>query len=649
MSLSHSSYRPEIDGLRAIAVLPVIFYHAGFVFFSGGYIGVDVFFVISGYLITTIMIKDLELERFSLVSFYERRVRRILPALYFLLVFTTIVAIVVYLPRDLLDYFKSLFSVIVYGSNIFFWLDADYFATDSDLLPLLHTWSLSVEEQFYLLFPLLLASLFRFGTTVVYGVIGSIVIVSLTVSIWAGVVNPEMSFYLLPSRAWELGVGCMGALYHRHHGQLSKSRYADAIGMIGLMMIATSIHLFDHQTDFPSYNALLPTIGTVLLLLFTDERTRVGRILGSKMLVGIGLVSYSAYLWHHPLFAFARYLNVGPLSTAQYAVLIAITMVLAYMSWKFVEAPFRDKHHIGSKSIWTMAGATSILFVLVALVGIQQDGFRTLYEGRLDNRQLAIWQQSEITRHDPVATDGECVFRSRSLDSKTIDTYVACSEIHGQSTIIFGDSHAMDVYNAYVYTKDEPFVLGLADAGCRIGSESDQTCFFGDLVDFVEKYKLTISKIYYNQAGFYLLQDENGQPGTRAMFKRHNMPVYNPNTSSIDPILEYLGRLEDYAPITWIGPWTEPHLNGNMLLRNAIECQLIRNPVHPSIVLTFDQLDDTIRQRLQSSGIPYISSIDRIQFDWDVDLYGCEGSFWRDGDHFNTLGEKRFGARLFNE
>lgn len=329
-------YRGEIDGLRALAVVPVILFHAGFELFSGGFVGVDVFFVISGYLITTLLIEDIENNNFSIVRFYKRRAQRILPALFFVVLACVPPASLLMMPGQLKDFSQSLVAVSLFGSNVLFWQESGYFDTAAEEKPLLHTWSLAVEEQYYVLFPIFLLLAWRFGKNKVFWAIVLSATISLILSEWAWRNSPVANFYLAPTRAWELFAGSIAAFIVQKHG-VQKSNVLSLMGLAGIVF---SIFAYDATTPFPSVYALVPVLGVVLLVLFADQRTVAAKLLSTKGFVGIGLISYSAYLWHQPLFAFAR------IYYSEFSELVAISLAigsifLAYLSWRFIEMPFR--------------------------------------------------------------------------------------------------------------------------------------------------------------------------------------------------------------------------------------------------------------------------------------------------------------------
>ena len=344
-------YRSEIDGLRALAVFPVVFYHAGFDLFSGGFVGVDIFFVISGYLITSLIIRELENNTFSLVNFYERRARRILPAL-FLVIFVSSLFSFIFLTRsEIGSYFKSVTATLLFYSNYYFWKTVPYFASESDLEPLLHTWSLSIEEQFYIAFPLLLILLHKYFKKNILFFLIICFVSSLIVCQFAAVkTGGRFNFYFTLSRGWELALGGISAYYLFKKKNLSSNNISNnLLTSIGLSLILFSIFFFNKQTLYPSFYTLLPTIGTVLIILFARENSYLKKILSNKILVFMGLISYSFYLWHQPLLAFGN-IYFANFSEQLKVFSIIIALFCSFLSWNFIEKLFRDKKKLVLKN-----------------------------------------------------------------------------------------------------------------------------------------------------------------------------------------------------------------------------------------------------------------------------------------------------------
>ena len=376
-------YRREIDGLRSLAVLPVIFFHAGIDAFSGGFVGVDVFFVISGYLITTLILQEKSAGRFSIANFYERRVRRILPVLMLVVLCCLPFAHWLMLPGKLLSFSNSVVSVVLFVSNFLFWTESGYFRDASEEKPLLHTWSLAVEEQYYLLFPLLVVVAWRLGPRRLAYLVLAMAVASLALSEIGARRFPVANFFLAPSRVWELFAGALCAFHLA--GPDARPRSSTALSLAGLIMIAVAVHAYSASTLFPSTMALLPVLGTALVILFSAG-TPVGSLLSTPPLVWVGLLSYSAYLWHQPLFAFVRIHGGANPSTPAALGLIAVVFVLSYLSWRFVEMPFRSRTRTSLRQVALFVGGLTAANVAYAVLSIQQDGFVNRY--RPEDRPL---------------------------------------------------------------------------------------------------------------------------------------------------------------------------------------------------------------------------------------------------------------------
>ncbi len=421
-------YRSEIDGLRAIAVLPVIFFHAGLDFFSGGYVGVDVFFVISGYLITSILISDMEVGRFSILRFYERRARRILPALFVVIAACIPFAWFWMTPALFRDFCESIVAVIFFASNVLFWSESGYFAEAAELKPLLHTWSLAVEEQYYLFFPIFLLLLPRVGRKKLFWVIVVFALVSLLLSEWAWRNATTANFYLAPTRAWELLAGSICAFVTTGRSVPS----SNPVGLLGLALIIVSIFAFDDATPFPSLYAVLPVGGTMLVILFAQAGTWGARILSTPALVAIGMVSYSAYLWHQPLFAFARLKSIGEPSHLLMVSLAIAALLLAAVTWRYVEQPFRKSGTTAAlpfqRAVFRNSAFGGAGLVAVALLLMQAPT-------RLEINEPRLFEKFEIA--STITTD------CPGFDSIAVST--ASCRVFGSGdkiAVVWGDSHA---------------------------------------------------------------------------------------------------------------------------------------------------------------------------------------------------------------
>lgn len=435
-------YRAEIDGLRAIAVLPVMLFHAGYGYFKGGYVGVDVFFVISGYLITSIILFEKEAGTFTLAGFYERRARRILPALVVVVLVCIPFAWVWMSPRDLKEFAASVLAVALFSSNVLFWKQSGYFDSAAELKPLLHTWSLAIEEQYYLFFPLLILLAWRYGRNAVVAIIAVLAIVSLALAQWGSASEPSATFYLLPTRAWELLTGALIAFYLASEVYAAKAdtnrgrAAAEFWSALGIVLICYAVLVFDESTPFPSLLALVPTIGAGLIILFAQSHTFVGKLLATRTLVSLGLISYSAYLWHQPLLAFARLRSEQAPSGALRSALLAASLLLAYLTWATVETWFRNRKNLPRFIIFRASSAALVLMAAVGYMGYSNDGYQ---EARLNEHQRALLDTARASPKRSECHDGPA---ERNLHSASD----AC-EYFGKhvSWAVFGDSHTVEL------------------------------------------------------------------------------------------------------------------------------------------------------------------------------------------------------------
>ena len=363
------TYRPDIDGLRALAILPVLLFHAKVPGFGGGFVGVDVFFVISGYLITTLILNDIDRKQFSLMRFWERRVRRILPALIAVVIFVLVAGWFLYLPFDFKNLGQSATAQSLFASNFLFWTEAGYFGEDAEVKPLLHTWSLAVEEQFYLLFPFLAVALRRFSRkswVIVIAILGGL---SFGVNLWLSQTQPTAAFFLLPARAWELLLGALVAVAPAEWGhRTAGSSIRAVLSVLALLAIGIAVLLFNRTTRFPGVAAALPTVGAaVLIWANAGAPTPIGRVLSHRLLVGVGLISYSLYLWHWPLLVFSEYLTIDGGSLGRRLGVLALSLPLAVASWKLVELPVRRGEVLPNR-LW-LAVSCAIALGCIAVVG----------------------------------------------------------------------------------------------------------------------------------------------------------------------------------------------------------------------------------------------------------------------------------------
>jgi peptidoglycan/LPS O-acetylase OafA/YrhL len=432
-------YRPDIDGLRAVAVLSILFFHMGVERFSGGYVGVDIFFVISGYLITSIIVRELSAGEFSIARFYERRVRRILPALTVVVVVTLLTGLVLLNPAQLEELGRSAVATSVFSSNIFFFLGSGYFDGSSELKPLLHTWSLAVEEQYYILFPFLLMFIAKrysgkFGVWLI-----SLGVISLLACIAWTRIDAPVAFYLIPFRAWELLIGSVLAL--KLLPSPAGTRVRNALALLGMSMMLTSVFVYTPDTLFPGAAAVLPTIGTAFVIhAGSGGKTFVNRALSVKPMVFVGLISYSLYLWHWPVVAFARQYLINEWTDLESVVILIVILLLSTLSWRFVETPFRNRRLFGPRErLFTIFAAVSVVLISASLSMVFMKGY--------PNRDTTA-PMSDIIAADPGWQHWKNCEEAGEKDTPVPELCAIGAEQMPPSFIFWGDSHALAMASA---------------------------------------------------------------------------------------------------------------------------------------------------------------------------------------------------------
>jgi peptidoglycan/LPS O-acetylase OafA/YrhL len=431
------NYREDIDGLRAIAVLSVVLNHAGISLFSGGFIGVDVFFVISGYLITTIIVRELHANEFFLARFYERRIRRIFPALFTVLTFTTLICAVIYDSTKFMTFGKSLIATTFFVSNINFWQESGYFDISSQLKPLLHTWSLAVEEQFYIFFPLLMLLLNRYVRRAMPFILSILAVISLGLAMYQVSTDPAAAFYLPQGRAWELLAGALVAL---NISTVSIKRgFSNILEIFGILMILIPVFVYSESTQFPGLSAVPPVLGTALIILCgNQEKSLIGKILSLPALVFVGKISYSLYLWHWPLLIFGKYYAIRPLTGLETALELILIFILSSLSWRYVETPFRSRSFLKTRQIFAFATGVMGMALLVGTAIYMKSGF--------PSREMTSVEMDRDKKNDRWDFK-EC--NVNYIDNpKTIPVCELGVNARKPSFLVWGDSHAPTVGKA---------------------------------------------------------------------------------------------------------------------------------------------------------------------------------------------------------
>ena len=444
-------YRPEIDGLRAIAVLSVLVFHISSGWLPGGFTGVDVFFVISGFLITRVIATEIREGRFTYRGFYERRARRILPASLFVIAGVIVATMLFAPPRQATVVAETAIASLLFVPNIYLWRESGYFTTSAEGNPLLHMWSLGVEEQFYFVFPLALLLLYRWVPKRVLLAVIAAAAVSLALSAYFSPRNPSAAFYLLPTRAWEMmGGSILALLPDRNISSKTgvQKRAATFFSVAALATLVATFALFRGGMTFPGYNALLPVAATMALIYFTPG-TAIASLLSLRWVRFVGLISYSLYLWHWPVIVFARVRGFDPHDPTVAVAIAVISMTLATLSWRVVERPFRERKTMTIRAVVATCVAATLVAGAFAVTVIAGKGWPQRFDPQVLAYESAVDDFSPMRkachrgRGKPAAPDDSCILGGKSSD-----------------TVLWGDSHGVEL--AYALSDYRPIIQATA-------------------------------------------------------------------------------------------------------------------------------------------------------------------------------------------
>lgn len=511
--------RRDIDGLRALAVIPVVLYHFGFGLFSGGFVGVDVFFVISGFLITSIIFREINAGRFSFVDFWARRARRIIPALSVMMLAALLVGWVLMPSNDYSQLGRAVRYQAMFVSNILFMRQDGYFNPASDFKPLLHTWSLSVEEQYYILFPLLMVLLTRYlrqWRWVLFGLL----VASFALNVGVIRRNPDEAFFLLPMRAWELLCGAMLAVLPASSRKFSPLIY-QAVSGVGLLAVLYAIFGFNKYTLFPGWAALLPVLGATAMLWANGHApTLVGRVLSLRGMVGVGLISYSWYLWHWPVFVYANAISVDGMQALEAGGWVLLTLALAWLSWRLVELPFREKRLLAGRKPVLFGGLATLLIIgLAGQLVRSSDGVPSRLSGQaLQYAQARDWQRGQM----------DCLLQRDSEDMSKVCRFGG-DEQTSPVQLVWGDSHAAALKPAIEADAERYGIpVWLASlSGCLpiLGHETRQQCqdFNQATLQSIREHKIR-DVVLAARWSLYLYGEEDGDM-QHVLYRDDSRPV----------------------------------------------------------------------------------------------------------------------------
>lgn len=649
-NLEKLDFSYSLNYLRSLAVVAVILYHFEYSLFKHGYLGVDIFFVISGFLIGHSLLYNIQENIFSISDFYSKRIKRIIPSLLSVVLFTTTIFYFVSYPFQLKQIantilWKSFFIVNEYFSNTI-----DYFSQLNALNPLIHLWSISVEEQFYIFFPIILFFLNKKYWSIEKFLLSIFFISLLIFSL------PNSSYYSIVSRGWQILLGVLIVIFSPKNLKI-----IEEVINLKLLKLLNSVFLIFLLVDFrlnfidinltDNFRAIAISISTSVVILLRNEYKLINSNL-SRPINQVGLMSYSLYLFHQPILAFFKApLNSIDLNDFQIMVLVFLISIINY---KFVENRFRyskslnkqNKHSFKIFALYVGILASSSFYLS------STDGFEERYVTTLDQQDKLVYNNLKEINNLNIDTekiqfqDNKCKFWNKTINSQVIEQFNSC-KLESNAVLIIGDSHAMDLYNMAFLNSDYSFIVGISSPGCRIHSYKP-SCPYEDLINFIEQNQSHIDSVYYNQAGFYLIEN-NGSSIIRTDFQNKNIANFSVFRERVIMIYDYLQKLPESIDVKYVGSWIEPHIHPNTI--SIANYQKV-NDLNSQIISIFYNLDKHAKSvSNEYPTIKYISTLNFYQQNSESYIFNIEKSeiYFSDLDHFSKQGEEFYGSLFFSD
>ena len=639
-------YRHDITGLRAIAVVFVILFHLFPGFFPYGYLGVDIFFVISGYVVTLFIRNSIMNKTFSLKKFYRRRILRLFPVFFLVLTFTYIFCYILLNPRQLKEVGQTLISIAFFSQNLYFFRESGYFDALTKDSPFLHTWSLAVEEQFYFMIPIILIIVAKIHKKFVF-VLPLLAILSLLLCLNFFSFSPSAVFYLLPFRIWQLVLGVLIALIPVDVSRRSKI-YGTLLQILGTLLLALLL--------LPKLSGIFSTLTLSLLastsascfILARRQDTFIYKILVSGTFKVIGSASYSIYLVHHPLYSLVSVYKFHEVSQSDLICILITSIVIGIILRKYVEEKFQNISTWGDGTVFR---TFTILMSLILIVGIQTNrtgGFESYYLNdrvkSIEGKQtLKLIQKHSVVDISKRMKSTDCFFNFEGIDRNVQIKFDECTKKYGKAIILIGDSHAVSIYNIMERDSSIDFLVGFVKGGCRPYSENlEKGCFYPKIQEFVENNAESISVILFHQSGSYLIKDENMRVDSNLAFKKNKS--FSIAIDEIKITIDYLQELRSQSSVVWLGPYIESRidLKDRRNWRNNLT-------ISEQIFQRFGELDSYLRKNVNPQptelfDFKYISLINDFKITTnDVILGNC--ILYNDTDHFTECGEKELFDR----
>ena len=625
-----NSYRDDITGLRGIAVIGVIFFHLKLFELENGYLGVDIFFVISGYLICQIITKEINQKKFSIKNFYLRRIKRLIPMVFFIILISLPIFSIVMLPHLLEEYARSIISILFFFSNFFFFLNTDYFSSSAEFKPLLHFWSLSVEEQFYIFFPILIILIYKFFYTNIKVIFLFIFFFSLitTLSFNHSIFDildnntykTYFSFYFPFSRVWEFLLGVIAALVKNNfkkYNFLIKNLFS----IFGLFIVVLSLTLISKETKNPDIVNFIVTLGVFLILLFYDKRTYANKLLSNKILVFIGIISYSLYLWHFLFISFFKNYLIEENFFLNIKILILIlSAIFSVITYKFIEQKFRFSYFLEKNLLKLSFFFISLILIFSGII-INKKGFIDHFYKNLDkNKSLAKEIYAAIDTSG-VMIQKKCNYFFFDINNIDQNQILSCSVSNKKINIIIGDSHAQDLFNSFIQNDNKLNLVGINIPKDLYNIDNQNINL---LKNFINLNKKRINAVLYHDSAEYYVQKK-----------------INEKLNLIEYICSFIS--ECY----YLGPRIRPNIDYINLLKRIKKKDNFDYYLSNRQEKEWQIESDYYLRNYQFKNLKYISLIKILKYNFKDDFIINNKLTFSDGtDHWSTFGEKYFGRKI---
>jgi len=629
-------YRRDVDFLRGLAILSVVFFHAGIPWAKNGFIGVDVFFVISGYLITSTTLRDITKNEFKFLRFIERRARRILPGLLTTLALNVPLFLLLFSPKYIENIFKSYLSIMTFVPNFFFWRQSGYFDPKAELQLLLNTWSLGIEEQFYILFAIFAFFYVKKRVKIKILLILSVLVflISLISSITISQYKGGATFYLLPFRLWEFLAGSLIAIldYETRIKTISTKNQL-ILKCLGLVILICSLFIPRQNTYWPNWYSIIPIIGTSLIIQNHPNSKITSLIFENRIIGYVGRVSFSWFLWHWPIIVYLNYVSDIQISDRALIFSSFIALIMAIVQFEFIEKRFRNLQKVSTVRFWRFSAITGSLLMTLSIWGVQTNGFENNwvnYRFREEHKVFAenVLAQQKVAKNLSIGQKPCQFIVNTSVDIER-GRMEKCFLEFGKAMVIIGDSHGVVLSDILFKSMPNNFLISWARPTSRPSKGINGQ--YADFLSFLNEYNESISKVFFHQSGTYLMKDNQGKVDSEESFRKGSK--FRLAERDVRSTIKYLNLVSKNAEVIWLGPYLESRINLDNPLNMKASVQISNN-----VIERFEVLDGELKLKVSEFGqFRYVSLLDIYRFPSDR-VFVDECLVWQDMDHPSSCG-----------